>query len=397
MRALARRAPHRPLARRHRHDALHRAAAAEVPIIPDLLKPRGYFTGAAGRYYHLDGPLRPPEAMAREFAAQGLATVRARFDSVQVNMPGAGRPARETMTEFLDRRGDRPFFLWLNFHQPHRRWAPATTFDPAKLKLPPDLPETPLVRQDLANYYESVATLDRNVGDVLALLAERGLADNTLVVFMGDNGCSLLRGKGTLYEKGCHVPLLVRWPGRVRAGGASAALISGEDLAPTLLAAAGVTAPAAMTGRSFLPLLLGQPHAAREAVFTARSAHGSGLPHTTIQFDQSRAITTPTHRLIYNALWTQPYAPVDVEDYGEPFWDDLRRRHLLGDLPQPFARMFFARHRPMFELHDLARDPHELENLAGRSEQAELERTLKEKLAAWMIRERDYLPLPTGK
>lgn len=193
------------------------------------------------------------------------------------------------------------------------------------------------------------------------------------------------------------MPLLVRWPGRVRAGIASDALISGEDLAPTLLGAAGLAASPTMTGKSFLPLLLGEAHAAREAVFTARSAHGSGLPHTAIQFDQGRAITTPTHRMIYNAMWTQPYAPVDVEDYGEPFWDDLRRRHLLGELPEPFARIYFSRHRPMFELYDLARDPYELENLAGRAEHAALERVLKEKLAAWMIRERDYLPLPTGR
>jgi len=81
----------------------------------------------------------------------------------------------------------------------------------------------------------------------------------------------------------------------------------------------------------------------------------------------------------------------------EAFWDDLRRRHVNGLLPEPFARMFFARQRPMFELHDLTRDPHELENLTGRAEHAELERTLKEKLAAWMIGERDYLPLPTGR
>jgi N-sulfoglucosamine sulfohydrolase len=86
-----------------------------------------------------------------------------------------------------------------------------------------------------------------------------------------------------------------------------------------------------------------------------------------------------------------------VEDYGEPFWDDLRRRHTMGDLPEPFARMFFARHRPMFELHDLTRDPHELENLAGQPAHAALERELKTQLAAWMIRERDYLPLPIGK
>lgn len=369
----------------------------EVVILPDVLKPGGYFTGVVGRYYHLDGPMVPPPAMARQFAAESLATVRQRFDYVQVNHLDPDRSSLDVISEFLSRRGDRPFFLWVNFHEPHRRWKTATTFDPAKLRLPADLPDLPLVRQDLADYYEAVERLDKKVGAVLQLFAERQLTANTLVVFMGDNGCSLLRGKGTLYEKGCGVPLMVRWPGRIHPGRTNRELISGEDLTPTLIDAAGLAVPAAMTGRSFLPALRDQPHPARDEVCTARGSHGSGLPHSTIQFDQSRAITTRTHRLIYNALWTLPYSPVDVEDYGAPVWSELRRLHVRGELPEPFNRLFFARQRPMFELYDLARDPDELENLADRAEQAELMRALREKLAAWMIRERDYLPLPTGR
>jgi arylsulfatase A-like enzyme len=121
------------------------------------------------------------------------------------------------------------------------------------------------------------------------------------VVFIGDNGAAQLRGKGTLYEFGVRVPLLVRWPGRVKPGGATTELISGEDLAPTFLAAAGVPVPRTMTGRSFLPLLRGQPLVGRTHAFAERGAHGSGLPTGAAPFDLGRVVIGKTHKLIYLA------------------------------------------------------------------------------------------------
>src|SRR5262249_18290668 len=158
---------------------------------------------------------------------------------------------------------------------------------------------------------------------VLKELEDRKLAEDTLVLFMGDNGASQFRGKGTLYEFGVRVPLVVRWPGKVKPGSSADELVSGEDLAPTLLEAAGLTPPKEMTGKSFLKRLLDMPFAGRKYVFAERGAHGSGLPTNSAAFDLGRCVVTQKHKLIYNALWQIPYWPVDFA--GDPHWKELQQ------------------------------------------------------------------------
>ncbi len=149
-----------------------------------------------------------------------------------------------------------------------------------------------------------------------------------------------------------------------------------------------------MTGRSFLAAAEGQPHDARRYVFAERGAHGSGLPTNSANFDLGRVIVSPTHKLIYNALWHLPYWPVDFA--GDPFWKDLQDRHTAGTLPPLLDGIYFSPTRPMFELYDLSADSSELNNLAGKPEAAAVERELKAQLEVWMVRERDFLPLPFG-
>jgi arylsulfatase A-like enzyme len=285
--------------------------------------------------------------------------------------------------------------LQLCFTDPHRpldTGAIREPHDPAKLTLPPHYPDTRLVREDFARYYDEIARADETFAKVLAELDRRHLADNTIVAFMGDNGASQLRGKGTLYEFGIHVPLLVRWPGHIRPGSTSGDLISGEDLAPTMLQAAGLDVPREMTGRSFLDLLLGQPYEPRTYVFAERGAHGNSLPNNSASFDLGRAIVSKTHKLIYNVLWQLPYTPVDFA--GDDFWKELEAKHAAGLLSPELDRMYFAPTRPMFELYDLQSDPAEMHNLNGRPEAAALERELKAQLEVWMIAEHDFAPLP---
>jgi len=169
-------------------------------------------------------------------------------------------------------------------------------------------------------------------------------------------------------------------------------LISGEDLAPTFLEAAGLQPLAEMTGRSFLNLLLGNSFKGRTLVFSERGAHGSNLPKHSADFDLGRCVVTQTHKLIYNALWRIPYWPVDFG--GDPHWKELMTLHEQGKLFPELDRLYFSPTRPMFELYNLTSDPYELRNLAGQSEWASIERDLKAALQEWMILERDYLPLP---
>jgi arylsulfatase A-like enzyme len=366
---------------------------AEVKVFPEILRSRGYDAGVAGRTYHLDGSALPPETR-RVFDEHHLRTFRDRLDFVKT--AGRGPAILDQLAEFLDGvPAGKPFVLQLCFSDPHRpldRDAIPHPHDPSKLKLPAHYPDTPLVREDFARYYDEIARFDSDFGRVLKALDDRKLADDTIVVFMGDNGASQLRGKGTLHEFGIRVPLIVRWPGVTPAGSSSDALISGEDLAPTFLQASGVPVPAEMTGRSFVPTLRGEKVEGRARVFSERGAHGSGLPTNSAQFDLGRAVVTRKHKLIYNALWQLPYTPVDFA--GDPFWKDLRERHEAGKLAPKFTKLYFAQHRPMFELYDLDADPDEFHNLAGQPEAKAVEADLKAALQEWMILQRDYVPLP---
>jgi arylsulfatase A-like enzyme len=191
------------------------------------------------------------------------------------------------------------------------------------------------------------------------------------------------------------VPLLARWPGKIKAGAVSKELISGEDLAPTLLEACGLKPLPEITGRSFLKLLRGEPYTGRRYVFAERGAHGSGLPNGAAPFDLGRVVIGKRYKLIYNALWQLPYQPVDFK--GAAFWKELQQMHKDGKLPAEMSRLYFSPTRPMFELFDLEADPSEFKNLIDSPEHAGVERELKAALQEWMILERDYLPLPVPR
>lgn len=208
---------------------------------------------------------------------------------------------------------------------------------------------------------------------------------------MGDNGCSQWRGKGTLYEYGINVPLIVRWPGVARPG-TSSELISGEDLAPTLLEVCRQRVPKEMTGKSFAKLLTGEKSAGRKFAFAERGPHGSGLPGKSNAFDLGRAVVGKTHKLIYNATFHLPYEPVDFAVL--PMWKEVQRLAKAKELPEPLNALYDGGARPMIELFDLVKDPAEFTNLHGNPDAAAIEKELRTALIEWMILERDFLPLP---
>jgi len=366
----------------------------EVKTYPEALRAAGWFTGVCGRTFHLDGPPPGRNSAGSEaiFEKYHLRTFADRLDYVRSSNQAK---AFEELLEFLDLSKGKPWFLQLCFNDPHRPLDAneySKSYDPDKLTLPAWYPDTKLVRDDFSRYYGEITRADELFGKIMAELEKRGMTQNTIVAFMGDNGCSQFRGKGTLYEYGIHVPLLVRWPGKVKPGTSSTDLTSGEDLAPTFLEAAGVAVPKEMTGRSFLKALLGQPHVGRQVIFSERGAHGQGLPNNSANFDLGRVVVTKTHKLIYNAISQNPYWPVDFA--GDAFWKELMQMHADGKLDAKFDKLYFTPTRAMFELYDLQNDPNEFSNLVGKKEVAAIEHELKERMQEWMILERDYVPLP---
>lgn len=363
---------------------------------PELLREKaGYFTGVCGRSYHLDGSAKQGPAIARVFQQRNLQTFAERVDYLRT---GADGEVAGQVAEFLDQKpAEKPFFLWANFSDPHHVWNAPAEFrpDPASLRLPAHWPDLPGVREQLADYCAEVNRVDRTIAGVLDVLGKRSLLDNTLIVFAGDNGAALPHGKGSLYDPGSNVPLIVRWPGVVKAGGESRALLSGEDLGPTLLAAAGLEPHPRMSGVSFLALLQGEQHTPRKHIFIERGPHGSApvsVNMSNSSYDLSRAVRSDRYKFIYNCTPWIPYSPVDSA--GGAAWAQIKAAAAEGKLAPGVQATYFTTPRPVYELYDLDNDPSELNNLSGRPELAAVERELREALAEKMILDWDYLPLP---
>jgi N-sulfoglucosamine sulfohydrolase len=341
---------------------LHAPMPAWETSFLDLLKQRGYFTGGYRKVH------------------QG-AEFEKRFDFYR-----AGKDA--AFADFFDQRpANRPFFLHVGFSDPHRPYV-GKAFDPphdrAKVRVPKFLPDTPEIREDLGMYADYIARMDAECGQILKLLGDRGLLENTVVFFTGDNGMPFPGAKGTCYDPGIHVPLLASWPGRAR-GAVLQELISHVDLPATWLDIAGIPAPAKMQGRSFRGLLDGSAYRKREAVFSERNWHDN--------FDPIRSIRTERYKLIFNAAPHVPYRPAwDLE--ASPTWKSYLELNRRGKLSVAHSRLTQPT-RPMVELYDLETDPDEFNNLADSPDHASIRLDLQRRLAEWMEKTADFLP-PTA-
>ena len=140
-----------------------------------------------------------------------------------------------------DRAANQPFYVQATFAGTHRAFVrdPQRPIDADQVRLPPYYPDVPLARRDWANGLESVQVVDRQVGELLTRLEDEGLADNTIVFFIGDHGRCHIRGKQFLYDPGVQIPLIVRWPNHIKPGTVSNELVSTLDICQTIVILAG--------------------------------------------------------------------------------------------------------------------------------------------------------------
>jgi len=369
---------------------------ADEITFPELLRSQGnYYTGICGRSFHLDGS--NPKALhdVDLLAKLNLRTFKDRVDFLQ----GSGDAAvASTFASFLDAKpDDKPFFMWANFSDPHHVWNAPSEFRPvpATLKVPSHWPDLPGTREQLADYCAEVNRLDTSVVSILKVLTDRGMLDNTVVIFAGDNGMAMPHGKGSLYDPGSNVPLIVRWPGIKSIGSQSSNLLSGEDIAPTLLEAAGIKPGTKMSGVSFWPLLVGEAYTPRKYIFVERGPHGSGPVTQEIKsstYDLARCVRSDRYKFIYNCTPWVPYSPVDSSQGA--LWSETSAAHRAGTLDPRLSETYFRSPRPVYELYDLEADPSELTNLAGKPERAAVQDELRLAMMEKMIVDFDYLPLP---
>ena len=248
-------------------------------------------------------------------------------------------------------------------YMPYESRAP----DPSTVNLPAHLADTPGARQEIAQFHACVNEMDSAVGTILDAVAASGHGRDTIVVFTTDHGLDFPRAKATLYDPGIRTTLIAHWPGRWEGGIVHEELLSNIDLLPTLLDAVGAPVPACVQGRSFLPLLDGEPCGANDAIFAEKN---------TTPDDTKRCVRTKDWKYIRNfdegpllQLTSGMKTGVTGRDMGDG--------HLAP--------------RPPVELYDLAADPNECENLAGRASVAEVESGLAARLQAWMEETDDLL------
>ena len=283
--------------------------------------------------------------------------------------------------DWNDRPGGAPFYSQVNFPETHRKFrrfddAPV---DPASVPLAPYYPDHPVVRQDIALYFDTAQHLDRKVGAVLQRLRDEGIYDQTIIFFFGDHGQALHRGKQWLYEQGIRVPLIVRIPEAFLPEGFEPGSVDGQlmqhiDITATSLALAGIEPADSMQGRVFLG-----PGAspAPEFAFSARDRCDETV-------DRIRSVRGKRWKLIRNYLPERPYSQKNhYKDTSYPALQVMRQLHAEGKLEGPAAK-WMAPSRPELELYDLEADPHEVSNLAQSPEHATHLARLRAALDDWV-------------
>jgi arylsulfatase A-like enzyme len=341
---------------------------AGVRTWPDHLGAAGRFTGIVGK-----------DVVAKIEAVHDFAE---RFPEVGRRTP---QFYAETVERFLAAAEGRPFSLMINFLDPHKPGGKAAAAqygelyeaedDPrvADVWIPPTLADTRATRVELALHRERIERLDAAVASVLAVLERSGRAEDTLVLFLSDNGFEFPFSKDTLYEVGVRMPFIARWPGAIEAGTRSAAFASFVDVLPTCLAAAGADIPDGLDGRSFLPVLRGESSEHRSAVFGAHNEHRADV------LAPIRSVRVGRYKYLRNF---QTQNALEGPVTTGPVWTSMSRAARKD--PALRARMARLVERRREELYDLEADPWELRDLAADPAHAETLASLRARLRAWM-------------
>jgi len=278
-----------------------------------------------------------------------------------------------------------PYCLFVMSNNPHRPWTVGDPgeFDADKLKLPPHWVDTEQTRENFCRYLAEVRRLDDQVGKILNLLKETGQEDNTIVIFLGEQGPQFPGGKWNLYDNGQKSSMIVRWPGAVEPGTETDAIVQYEDVTPTLIDILGGKPVSGLDGRSFKQVLENGAAQHREVAFGIHNNIPEGTAYP------MRSVRDHRYKLIWNLAPDSTYYIKYMMNSKKP---DLDWFSWLNEAEHnENARRLTERivQRPEFELYDLENDPYELENLAEREEYRTLVADYSARLDAWMAAQGD--------
>jgi uncharacterized sulfatase len=185
-------------------------------------------------------------------------------------------PDLDAVEAYLKKDPTQPICVFLCFREPHTPWTKGdpSAIDPAKLVLPPYFVDTPETRRQLVKYYAEVGDLDNSVGKVIAILERLEIADNTLLIFAGEQGNAFPFAKWTCYDSGLKSAFIARWPGVTAPGSVSEALVEYVDVTPTLIDVAGGAPREGLDGQSFLPVRRGDTGHLKDFVYGFQTTRG---------------------------------------------------------------------------------------------------------------------------
>lgn len=281
---------------------------------------------------------------------------------------------------------DQPFFNQIQLRVTHRGdwWNEVRekSEDPVslnKIQLPPYIADTPEIRYDWAAYLDTIEYMDHEIGLLMDRIEEEGIEENTIVIFIGDNGRCNLRGKGYLHETGIHVPMIIWAPGYLAAGSVVEELVSVTDISATILKLSGSQMPEYLTSR---PLMSVEEPQYRKYVRSARDIWD--------EIDEcSRSITTKRYKYIRNYMPEVPWATDQAYlELNRPALHIMRTLKANNKLTEAEMTHFQER-KPFEELYDLEKDPHEMNNLASNPAYREILRELRGMESDWISNHRD--------
>jgi N-sulfoglucosamine sulfohydrolase len=362
----------------HSHSYNKFSSHPWVKTVPVLLSDLGYRTARIGKHHNL------PEEVYH----------------FEQKLPGSSRSPYEMANhceKLIHSKSDKPFFLFFATSDPHRsrrdkegsEFRPdrfgnrdgkpypgikPVIYNPKDVIVPRYLPDTPVCRTELAQYYQSVSRIDQGLGRLIQILKESGEWDNTVFIFTADHGIAFPGGKTTVYDPGLRVPFIVRDPSMEKRGTENNAMISFVDLTPTILDFAGGLNP--KTGKLKKPIYRNVRRKKIEYTFQGRSFRSiikeenptgwdqifaSHTFHEITMYYPMRVVRDRKFKLIWNIAHQLPY-PFASDLWAAPSW---QAQYLKGpDTKYGQRTVHQYIHRPRFELYDIVNDPDEVNNLA---------------------------------
>ncbi len=343
---------------------LHLPLAADAKTIAKQFLDAGYYTAQAGKWH---------------FGEE----INDHFHRREAGKPSGSEFWMDVLKE---RPKDKPFFMWLASSDAHRTWSAQDIPNPHTIDdviVPPFLLDTPEFREDFAQYYNEVSRLDSNLGMVRKELERQGVADNTMIIFMADNGRPYARCKNTNYDSGLKTPFVVIYPpitdrnkGRVAKG-----LVSSIDIAPTMMDIAGLDTPSSFQGISFKPILKNPKKQVRKEVFGEKNWHDFQ--------GHERSIRTDEYLYIRNSFPELELVPA-ADCWKDGQYAAILKLDAKGKLPPNFD--WVGKHRPAELLFEVGKDPQQLRDLSSNPEYTHILNQMRLRLDDWVEETVDVVP-----